>query len=55
MFQTGFGQPVMPQPVIGMPYAIMNTIWNPSLNQQSILVVSQVPLYQPVQPLGKPI
>ena len=40
MPQTGFRQPVMPQPAIGMPYPGMNTIWNPLLNQQSILVAS---------------
>lgn len=53
MPQTNFGQPVMPQPTIGMANPRLNTIWNPS--QQSILVASQVPLYQHGQPLGQPM
>lgn len=49
MPQISFGQPVMSQYTHGMPYPRLNTIWIPS--QQSIHVASQVPLYQPCQPL----
>jgi len=53
MPQTSFGQPVMPQSTYGMPYPRLNTIWN--LSQQSILVSSQVPLYQPGHALEQPM
>lgn len=38
-----------------MPYLEMNTIWNPSLNQQSIPVAFQVHVYQPIQTIGQAI
>jgi len=53
MPQTIFGRPIMPQPIITMPYPRFNTISNTS--QNLISLASQVPSYQPGKPLGQPM
>ena len=41
--------------MLGTPYPRMNIIWNRASTQQFSPVAPQVPLYQPIQPIGKTI
>jgi len=51
--QLGVGQLAATQPFLGTPFTGTNAIWKPAFTQQFGPIAPQVPLYQPVHPIGK--
>ena len=51
-YQPGYGPSYAAQPSMGAPYPGVNTVWNPTINQQNLKPNVQIPCNQLGQPTG---